>query len=86
MWSESALYLEAGKYFSPGESVACDGGFRGDGPQTYSFDKPGNCPDLRTYNAAFNEYRKYKENSYARVKAWFPIIVTNPDLLFRQFF
>jgi hypothetical protein len=124
MWTESELYLEAGRFFFAGEKLASDGGFRGDGPCHYSFDRPGACPDLRTYNAAFNEYRKYKENSYARVKAWFPILgrrrrcfdssrsvfmlvihttfrlhnwmlrirnlnyspVTNPDLLFRQYF
>jgi hypothetical protein len=31
-WASSDLYMNAGDYFSPGETVAADGGFKGDGP------------------------------------------------------
>jgi hypothetical protein len=38
VWTSCDLYMNAGKYFSAGELLASDGGFRGDGPMLISFD------------------------------------------------
>jgi hypothetical protein len=74
MWTESTLYLYRGRFLTLEEVIAADGGFRGDGPCIYSWDNPGNDPAKQAYNVAFNEVRKYKENSYGRIKASFPIL------------
>ena len=37
-WTSCELYMESGFFFSPGEKVASDSGFRGDGPQLVSYD------------------------------------------------
>ena len=72
-WTMCDLYLNAGKYFSDGEWLACDGGFRGDGPQIYSFDDTLGLPDRQLYNLAFREIRVGVENAFGRVQMWFPI-------------
>ena len=71
-WTSCDLYLNAGKYFSDGEWLACDGGFRGDGPQMYSYDDLSE-PGREIYNLAFREVRVGVENAFGRVQMWFPI-------------
>lgn len=67
------LYMEAGRYFSPGEKLACDGGFRGDGPHLMSYDQL-DTESKKTFNLAFKEVRIGVENSFGRVQMWFPIL------------
>ena len=65
--------MEAGLYFSPGERVAADGGFLGDGPNLASFNNTNN-ENKALYNAAFTEVRKGIESAFGRVQMWFPIL------------
>ena len=71
-WTSCDLYMRAGEYFSPGEKLASDGGFRGDGPQLISYDVL-NTEEKIEYNLAFKEVRVGIENAFGRVQMWFPI-------------
>jgi hypothetical protein len=73
-WTACPLYLREAHYFSAGQRLAADGGFRGDGPLQASLDDPGADPWAQLYNVAFQELRKFKENFYGRLKSWFPIL------------
>lgn len=72
-FTSSPLYMESGKYFSPDEKLACDGGFRGDGPHYMSYDQL-DTESKKTFNLAFKEVRIGVENSFGRVQMWFPIL------------
>lgn len=71
-WTSCDLYLNAGTYFGANEWLACDGGFRGDGPQMMSYDDLRE-PGREIYNLAFREVRVGVENAFGRVQMWFPI-------------
>lgn len=72
LYTRSALYLNSGQYFSEGEWVAADGGFRGDGAIGYGFDgRDLNTEERRMYNLAFKELRQQVENAFCRLKMWF---------------
>ena len=72
-WTYTDLYLSQGKYFSAGEKIASDGGFRGDGPLLYSYDVI-NTDEKMNYNLAFKEVRVGIENAFGRVQLWFPLL------------
>ena len=65
--------MNAGAYFSPGEKVASDGGFRGDGPTLISYDVL-DTEEKQLFNLAFKEVRVGIENAFGRVQRWFPIL------------
>lgn len=74
VWTSCTLYLQSGVFFSPGEWVAFDGGFRGDGPNICSYNDIAGDVDRELFNSTFTEVRKYIENLYGRVGMWFPIL------------
>lgn len=69
--------MNAGAYFSLGEWMASDGGFKGDGPIRYSFKNPGADETKKLYNLVFKEVRAGIETAFSRVCAWFPIMGNN---------
>ena len=72
-WTKSKLYMNAGEYFSFGETLGADGGFLGDGPTVVSFNQV-NTEYKALYNVAFKEVRVGIENAFGRVQMWFPIL------------
>ena len=66
--------MRRGEYFSDGERVACDRGFKGYGPQVCSFNDCHGDADKEYYNVAFREVRRLIENAFGRVQMWFPIL------------
>jgi hypothetical protein len=71
-YTSTDLYMNGGKYFSQGEKLASDGGFKGDGNLIISYDNLDS-EDKKTYNLAFKEVRVGVENAFGRVQMWFPI-------------
>jgi hypothetical protein len=72
-WTSCDLYMQSGRFFSPGEILACDGGFKGDGPHILSYDILDD-EGKRTFNLAFKEVRMGVENAFGRVQKWFPLL------------
>lgn len=72
-WTSCDLYMNCGDYLSPGEKIASDGGFRGDGPQLISYDILDTQEKI-DFNLAFKEVRVGVENAFGRVQMWFPIL------------
>ena len=77
MFTSTPLYMNAGEYFTPGEWMASDGGFEGDGPIRFSYKNPGANEEKKTYNLAFKEVRAGIETAFARVCTWFPLLGNN---------
>ena len=73
VWTSCDLYLNPHNYFSPGEWLAVDGGFIGDGPTIHSYNDMRNDEDKADFNMVFTEVRKQVENTFGRVQMWFPI-------------
>jgi hypothetical protein len=71
------LYPLEGDYFSDNEWLSSDGAFDGDGQILCSYKNPGNDPVKVCYNVAFQEGRQGVENSYQRIRIWFPILGNN---------
>ena len=73
---ESDLYLSRGEYFSPGQWLAADGIFEGDGNCGVSYTARQMHGDLdkRNFNLAFTEIRKYIDTAFGRVQSWFPLL------------
>jgi hypothetical protein len=72
-YTASDLYVSAGRYFSFGEKLASDGGFRGDGNLVISYDNLDTV-EKEIFNLAFKEVRVGVENAFGRVQMWFPIL------------
>ena len=80
-YTASDLYMNAGKYFSPGELLASDGGFKGDGNLIISIDNL-NTDEQKIFNLAFKKVRVGVKNAFGSVQMWLPIL----GLLGRFFF
>jgi DDE superfamily endonuclease len=72
-FTTSDLYMNCGNYFSEGEYIASDGGFRGDGPNLVSYDVLDD-ESKAHFNLIFKEVRVGVENAFGRVQMWFPLL------------
>jgi hypothetical protein len=77
VFTSHSLCLQEGN-FLPGEFLASDGGFEGDGCMKCSYKDPGNDEAKKLFNITWCEQvRTGVKNSYQRTGAWLPLLGNN---------